>query len=622
MRKNNIHVKIKLSVLCFMFSSVISIAQISPQYVNGEVYLKIRDNSTISLGTTTSVSLSSVSFLNALSQTFKIQNITRSFYNGDVKTGITSANSQVAAAALRISKIVRIKLANPNQTDAFIALAKTYADVEYVEKVQMFSTGVTPNDIGANSQTGTGQWALYKVNAMQAWGITIGNPSVIVAVVDNAIDTSHLDLVNNVVGGRDVADGDNNTIPSNTAMNHGTHVAGIVGAQTNNSFGIASIGYNIKVMPVKTAKDTDGTTTISFGYEGITWAAQNGAKVINCSWRAPTSIADGGSVDSSYPTQRDVINFAIQNGCVLVVAAGNDNTSNLTIPAGFTNVISVASTGFTDVKSSFSNYGSWIDISAPGESIYSTLPSNSYASWDGTSMASPLVAGIVGLMYSINPNLTRDQCETCLRNSALNIDANNSGFAGKLGSGRVDAHGAVLCAQNLRCPSTLTLTTSINSGTQLFQSSSNIFSTSQISGNTTNITYKAGNQIKLQQGFKVSNQAVFKAYLAGCSAARMASENAEITEFKSDEISILSASPNPVVNGEFIISYSVTTDGLASISLANVMGEHIKTIVPEKYHEKGTYKVSVNATDLRNGLYLYTLRGDNVFQSKKILIQH
>lgn len=625
MNKHKQHIKLKLGLLIMscVFVYTCSIAQTVPQYVAGEVYLKITDNSSISLGTSNTVSTSSVSFLNTLNQTYNMQSINRSFYSGDVKTGITSTNAQIAAAGLRISKILRIKLTNSTQTDAFITQARTYPDVEYVEKVQMFSTDLTPNDIGANSQTGTGQWALYKVNAIQAWDITTGNPSVIVAVVDNAIDTGHPDLVNNVVPGFDVADNDNNTIPTNVGMNHGTHVSGIVGAQTNNGSGIASIGYNIRAMPVKTARNTDGTGSISFGYEGITWAAQNGAKVINCSWGGGTSVADGGNIDSSFPTQRDVINFATQNGCVLVAAAGNSNSSNLFVPAGFTNVISVASTGFTDVKSGFSNFGTWIDISAPGENIYSTLPSNSYAFFNGTSMASPLVAGIVGLMYSVNPNLTRAQCETCLRNSATNIDANNSGFVGRLGGGRVDARSAVLCAQNLlACSPTLTLTASISSGTQLFQASNNIVSTSQISGSGTDITYRAANQIVLNQGFKVSTGAVFKGRLGACNnSMRQSAESQTLLINEEIEGVELSAYPNPVLGGEVIIQYTLPEDGNASINLANMSGTNVKNIVEDKFHEKGTYKIKTTVNDLRSGVYLYILQGDKVRLAKKLVIE-
>ncbi len=625
MKKYNLGTKLKIGTIlwCLLMSIITTNAQIT-QFVDGEVYIKIKDNSSISLGTNVAVSTSSVSFLSTLSQSYPIQSINRSFYAGDVATGIASTNPQIAAAALKISKILRVKLTNPTQIDAFISQTQTYnTDVEYVEKVPMFSTGLTPNDLGTNSTTGTGQWALYKVNAQTAWDITTGSSSVIVAVVDNAIDTSHPDLVNNVVAGRDVADGDNNTIPSNVAMNHGTHVAGIVGAQTNNGTGIASIGYNVRVMPIKTARNTDGTGSISFGYEGIAWAAQNGARVINCSWGGSTSIADGGNIDATYPTQRDVMNFAVQNGCVIVCAAGNSNSSNLFIPAGFTNVISVASTGTTDARSSFSNFGTWIDISAPGESIYSTLPSNSYAFFNGTSMASPLVAGIVGLMYSINPNLTRDQCEACLKSSATNINSINPGFTGRLGGGRVDARGAVLCAQNLvaTCSTTLNLTTPISSGTQTFRASNNITSTSQISGAGTNITYRAASQIVLNQGFRVSSGSLFRGVISACNVSTRQASEATLNVDEEKEGIELSAYPNPTSNGEVIIQYTLPEDGNASINLANMSGINVKSIVEDKFHEKGTYKVKASVSDLKTGIYLYILQGDKVRLAKKLVIE-
>jgi len=172
------------------------------------------------------------------------------------------------------------------------------------------------------------------------------------------------------------------------------------------------------------------------GYEGIIWAADNGADVINMSW---------GSYGHSQAGQ-NIINHAVSQGAVLVAAAGNDNITSTLYPAGYNNVISVAATDINDNKYSNayggSNYGPWIDVSAPGVSIKSTVISGGYANWTGTSMASPMVAGLCGLVLSVNPGLSPAQVESCIKTSTDPI----SSYSGNLGTGRINAHKAVQCA--------------------------------------------------------------------------------------------------------------------------------------------------------------------------------
>lgn len=315
-----------------------------------------------------------------------------------------------------------------------INIIAAFENVEYAEPKALHKHCLTPNDTYYNS---TYQWGLFKISAGQAWDISTGSSSIVVAVTDNAIKTTHPDLTNKLIAGYDVAEGDSDPNPAGgNDGEHGTHVSGIVGAQSNNSAGVASIGYNTSVMPVKIGRDSDGALTA--GYEGITWAADNGAHVINMSW--------GGGTAGTYG--QNVINYAYNLGCIIVAAAGNDNASTMFYPAAYENVISVASTSSTDAKSSFSQYGTWIDISSPGSNIYSTVPNTSYAYMSGTSMASPMVAGLVGLMLSVNPTLPQADVIDCLLNTADNIDAQNSGYIGMLGSGRIDAYAALQCMQS------------------------------------------------------------------------------------------------------------------------------------------------------------------------------
>lgn len=310
--------------------------------------------------------------------------------------------------------------------------------VNYAERVPIMRTTLTPNDMGPASGNGN-QWFLHQIQAEEAWDISTGNTDIKVAIVDDAVLTNHPDLIPNLLPGYDVADNDTDAMPNTSDMSHGTHVAGISAAATNNGIGVASIGFNVKILPVKSSNSAQ---FVSDAYAGVVWAYENDADVINMSW--------GGSGYSQ--TGQNIMNNAYNAGCVNVAAAGNDNVSTVFYPAGYDNVISVASTTFGDVKSGFSNYGNWVDISAPGSSILSTyIGSNfsaTYASIQGTSMASPLVAGLCALVKSVNPAMTQTQIENCVLSTADNINAANSSYVGQLGAGRINAYQAVLCAQS------------------------------------------------------------------------------------------------------------------------------------------------------------------------------
>ena len=333
----------------------------------------------------------------------------------------------------KLSNTFQINFNELKKVDEFIKELNLVSSIDYAEKKELHTNFFTPNDQYFTNSSSAGQWALFRINAEQAWDLSTGLSSVVVAVTDNAINVNHPDLVNKMLTGYDAVDQDND--PTGCGSNdgfHGSHVSGIVGAETNNNTGIASIGYDVSILPVKIG-NCNGSLVA--GYEGITWAADNGADVINMSW--------GGSGASNYG--QNVCNYASSQGAILVAAAGNDNVSSVFYPAGYNNVISVASTTTNDGKSSFSNYGSWIDISSPGSSILSCNAASGYQITQGTSMASPLVAGLLGLMKSYAPNANNQDLINCLYSSAQNIDGVNSNYIGQLGAGRIDAHQALLC---------------------------------------------------------------------------------------------------------------------------------------------------------------------------------
>ena len=323
------------------------------------------------------------------------------------------------------------------KVDELVADLKSISFIEYAEKKELHVSFLTPNDLGANSTSGTGVWHLYRMNAQQAWDLSTGSSAVKVAITDDAILTTHVDLTNKIVATYDAPTGGTNANPcgSNNG-NHGTHVSGTAGAQTNNSTGVASIGFNVSLMAVKIG-NCNGSLT--HGYEGINWAANNGADVINMSW--------GGGGFSNYG--QNVCNAALNAGSILVAAAGNDGTNQQFYPAAYPSVIAVASTTTNDAKSSFSQYGTWVDIAAPGSAIYSTYATSNtgYSRIQGTSMASPNVAGLLGLMKSYAPNVSNQDLVNCLYSSATNIDNVNSSYVGQLGAGRINAYQALLCLQ-------------------------------------------------------------------------------------------------------------------------------------------------------------------------------
>ena len=333
----------------------------------------------------------------------------------------------------KLNRTYQIRLKDMYKVNAVIAKLKKHEAIEYAELKELHYTTLTPNDPNFDQSN---QWSLFQIAAEQAWNSNVGDPNVVVAVTDNAINIDHPDLANVIVGGYDAVDQDND--PRGCGGNsgfHGSHVSGIVGAETDNSIGVASIGFGVSILPIKIG-DCNGALTAA--YDGIIYAANNGADVINMSW--------GGGGSSQYG--QNVCTNAWNAGSILIGGAGNDNVSTQFYPAAYNNVVAVASTNQNDEKSGFSQYGSWIDIAAPGSNILSTDAGTGYQSTSGTSMASPLVAGLVGLLKSHAPSATQTDLINCLYSSADDIDAQNPSYIGQLGAGRINANAAMNCASS------------------------------------------------------------------------------------------------------------------------------------------------------------------------------
>jgi hypothetical protein len=267
------------------------------------------------------------------------------------------------------------------------------------------------------------------IDAPQAWAISTGSDNVLVAVIDTGIDYTHPELDDGRVRtdiDKDFVHNDDDAMDDNK---HGTLVASIIAAESNNGIGVAGVMHHAQLLPVKviTAR---GVGTLAWIAKGISYAASAGADVINMSL--------GGLICSQ--ALADAVNYAyFERGVVIVAASGNDG-GNLSYPAKLALVISVGATDHNDVVADFSNGGAELDLTAPGVDILSAQPGG-YGTYSGTSLAAPYVTGVAGLLLSQRPSLTNRQVELILRSAADDLGA--PGFDSRYGYGRISAYQAL-----------------------------------------------------------------------------------------------------------------------------------------------------------------------------------
>ncbi len=431
--------KCTLFLYFFLLFPLISLAQsFNSDYQDGKIWFKLSNETRFELELNQNpekLPLTAIPGFQQIASKYGATNLSKPFH--------------IAKQSKELQLTFEVEFTDFTKVEQFIKELSALKNVEYAEKVPLYRHCLTTNDPYYSSQ-----WGLTKINAQGAWNYFSTGSTVVVAIVDDAVKRDHPDLAANLwvnpgeiagngidddgngyiddINGYDVGSGDNNPNPTTSSYQHGTHVAGIVSAATNNGIGVSSIGFSCKLMCVKS---TNSPSVVSHGYQGITYAAANGADVINMSWGGP-----GGGT-----TGQNVINYAISQGAILIAASGNDNVQTQFYPAAYPGVVSVAATNSSDQKASFSNYGTWIKISAPGDNILSTTIDNSYGYMSGTSMASPMVAGLVGLMKSLNPTMPNADLINCLYTTAQNINAQNPSYIGKLGAGRIDANAAMAC---------------------------------------------------------------------------------------------------------------------------------------------------------------------------------
>jgi hypothetical protein len=365
-----------------------------------------------------------------------------------------ASHSNKAGAGVGLDRIYFAHYSDGAAPEAVASELRRLPDVEYAEPKWAYPLDAIPNDTNWSTQSPY----MTAMHFPAGWDVSKTEGAVVVAVVDGGTSWTHVDLQPNVwinpgeISGNGLDDDQNGFIDdvhgwnfandtndptglpaTPTNASHGSHTAGIVCAVTDNATGVAGASWNAKLMPICTSSPTNDNS-IAFGYEGILYAADNGADIIIASW---------GGVGSASNFERDVIEYVWENGTAVVAAAGNNNTFQPHFPSAYPHVLSVANVSRFDVKDPSSNYGTTVDVSACGQSILSTVPPNAYGFLTGTSMSSPMAAGLCALVKKRWPGYTPDQVIERVRVTCDNIDTANPSRIGLLGYGRINAEAAL-----------------------------------------------------------------------------------------------------------------------------------------------------------------------------------
>lgn len=462
-------------VMLLMFMSI-TVASVNAQTVNsnfkdGSLIFKLNDNYAFKgrIYQDNSVELSDMSFMSSMLVKYGVTRVTRE---------LTALNDP------KLMRIFFVQFSEIYRIDEFVNELKQVGVVEYVEKDARRKAFFVPNDPYYSSPTGY-KWHLTMIKASQAWDIQQGVASVKVGVVDNAIWAEHPDLgilpanqcnasVNPVTTGAGKSSppttisqdpGCTETDIYSTAgcsayeWSHGTHCAGLIGAKNNNGIGVASIGGGVTIVAARAADNAGDMWTTNIT-RGCNFCVNQSVKVL--------SMSLGGTTSST--TEQTQFTTYYNNGITLVAAAGNEGDAGNAVnyPAGYNNVISVASVNTDKKLSSFSQYGTWVDIAAPGGFLSSggqeylpnilsttyctnqflrvsgvTSITGNYDGMQGTSMATPIVSGLCGLLLSKNSAATPAQIESCLKSTSQTLGSGSNAIM--TGSGVIDAQAALNC---------------------------------------------------------------------------------------------------------------------------------------------------------------------------------
>lgn len=440
------------------------------------------------------------------------------------------------------------------------------------------------------------QWYLNKVQLPKAWDKTKGSSNITVAVIDGGVQKDHPDLKGKIVSPYNTVTGNANYAPDQ----HGTHVAGIIAASFNKK-GIAGIAPNVKIMPINVF-DSQGASAYNVAV-ALKYAVDHHADVVNMSL---------GSESYSYLLDY-YVSYARSKGIVLVAASGNSDSYIPMYPAALNGVIAVSATDSSDRITSFSNYGNYIDLAAPGLSIYSTINGSSYEYLSGTSMAAPVVTGVAALVRSKNPFLTPSQVESILMRST--VDLGNSGWDSFYGNGRIDAYKAVSNTpapiSKLTAPTTYTMTGTNKAALSITASSKTKVSLylQTSSGKTIRTIFSN----KASSGKKISaswdGKTTSGNYVTSGTYKLLAKvSNSNGTIYKSTKIKIVNNvrpailmsgtySFSPKASGKITIPYRITQKAKVTAVITNNKGKTVKKIFSNKSLSSGKQLLVWNGKD-------------------------
>lgn len=426
-------------ILTLLLSVFIFQQSVAQDYVPGLIVVKIKDED-----------------LKARQNSRKILKIDQLQNDSDVKNfkklGKINGANQRKTEKSRLDNIYKLEIDDNISETEYITYLNSFDNIEYAEQYPNVRPLYVPND--PQAQFGMAQFHLAQINVYDAWNITQGDEDIVIGIIDTGADLDHEDLVNNLylnVGdpidgvdndndgyidnyyGWDFADNDNS--PEADGSKHGTGVTGIAAAATDNSRGIAGVGFNTKFMPIKIFQTESNFSRNS--YEAIIYAADQGCDVINLSW---------GSSGRYSQFAQDIINYAVlEKDVVIVAAAGNTNAELDFFPASYDNVLSVGFVNADDSRNSNATYSDFIDLVAPGVGVYTTENNDTYGNDTGSSYAAPMVAGAAALIRSIFPEWNASQVMEQLRVSSDDINniGNNTDFQYKFGKGRLNVFKAL-----------------------------------------------------------------------------------------------------------------------------------------------------------------------------------
>lgn len=419
------------------FTSDLKIRTPQEKFAEGEVLVKFKTTAPPIRAKKATDEISILSFeeaivppiLEAINQKYKIKTIEKIFKKAKGQTEIPSAPYK----GPDLSRIYKLELNKTAPVLEVIEELKKDPSVEYAELNYIMQAQAAPDDPFYPEM-----WNLSKIQVEDAWDITKGSNDVIVAVLDTGIDYTHQDLGEclgencRVIGGYDFAYNDSDPMDVD---GHGTHVAGTIAATVDNGVGISGINWNIKMIAVKVLDDF-GFGPLDDIVQGIQYATDNQAKVINMSLGARFRCGLSQIL-------QDTISYSREKGVSIVVSAGNsESEASIFSLASCTGVIVIGATGPTDERSYYSNYGPYVDLSAPGGDmlkcsdeisclIHSTYPENQYMFFEGTSMATPHAAGVAALLLAKDLTLTPDQIETILKSNGDPVITDDTKPVGK-----------------------------------------------------------------------------------------------------------------------------------------------------------------------------------------------